>query len=90
MDDLKQRLRGPVPHTKGFSEIFVDIDRNKAERIEAAAALDAKDAETERLRVLLGKLADLYEHEAGRGQEMPLERYAPELAEARAALAGKE
>lgn len=57
--DLIARLRGPVPHTKGFNEIFVDTDRNKAERIEAADALEALRAENKRLRAHLQELQEI-------------------------------
>ncbi len=81
MDDLTQRLRYLASGRNPAS-----IDVVKATITEAAAALDAKDAELARLRGALGKIAKTYPADEGR-----LIHSVYQIAEiARAALAGKE
>lgn len=60
-ENLAKRLREfPSMSVVGSSRAL--IDRYKQERLEAAAALDAKDAEIERLRDRLASAEDALRH----------------------------
>lgn len=60
MDDLVKRLRTPIPMKQSFSGYYPDLTALAALREEAAAALEAKDAEITALRAEVERRTHLH------------------------------